>query len=121
MRFVFLVLFNTHIHKRNRNRRGFRVRVGIHSGLDEGADVFWTKRSGRRAYSGSAMRQARLLSDAALGGMVVLSTACLELLRPLPNERLPLGAMVWHSGRCGGRCCEEGVGVRGPCRAGDAS
>eukprot|EP00198_Chlamydomonas_reinhardtii_P009294 XP_001698631.1 predicted protein [Chlamydomonas reinhardtii] len=79
--------------------RGFRVRVGIHSGLDEGADVFWTKRSGRRAYSGSAMRQARLLSDAALGGMVVLSTACLELLRPLPNERLPLGAMVWHSGR----------------------
>ncbi|KXZ46101.1 hypothetical protein GPECTOR_47g378 [Gonium pectorale] len=79
--------------------RGFRVRVGIHSGLDEGSDVFWTKRSGRRAYSGPAMRNARLLSDAALGGMVVLSESSLELLRPLPNERLPQGALIWHSGR----------------------
>lgn len=63
--------------------------------------MFWTKRSGRRAYSGPAMRAARLLSDAALGGMVLLSAATLERLRPLPNERLPPGTLLWHSGRCG--------------------
>ncbi|GFR50637.1 hypothetical protein Agub_g12884, partial [Astrephomene gubernaculifera] len=79
--------------------RGLRVRVGLHSGLEPGCDVCWTKRSGRRAYSGSAMRNARLLSDAALGGMVVLSAATLQRLQPLPNEKLPAGTLVWHAGR----------------------
>ena len=47
-----------------------------------------------------AMQAAKAISDAALGGQVLLSAATLELLQPLHgNERLPAGIMAWHLGR----------------------
>ncbi|KAG2496412.1 hypothetical protein HYH03_005638 [Edaphochlamys debaryana] len=79
--------------------RGFRVRCGMHSGLDPERDVYWTKVSGRRAYSGPAMALAKAVSDLVPGGMVVLTQATWDRLQPWPpTDGLP-GAIAWDRGR----------------------
>ncbi|GFR45048.1 hypothetical protein Agub_g6419, partial [Astrephomene gubernaculifera] len=73
--------------------------VGICSGLVEGRDVVYRKDLGRRmAYSGRCMRLTKLISDAALGGMVLLGASTVERLQPLPRKDLQ-GLLVWHKGR----------------------
>ncbi|PNH06136.1 hypothetical protein TSOC_007526 [Tetrabaena socialis] len=79
--------------------RGFRVRCGMHSGLEEGRDVYWTKVSGRRAYSGPAMALAKTVSDLIPGGMVILTAATFDRLQPWPNHEALPGAIVWARGR----------------------
>ncbi|KXZ47095.1 hypothetical protein GPECTOR_38g332 [Gonium pectorale] len=79
--------------------RGFRVRVGVCSGLVAGRDVVYRKDLSRRmAYSGVCMQLTKLVSDAAVGGMVLLSASAVERLLPLPRRDMP-GLVIWHKGR----------------------
>lgn len=77
--------------------RGFRVRMGMSSGLAPGHDVIWTKRSGRVAYSGHCMQLTRLVSDAGIGGMLLLASDTWALLQPWPEALA--GAKPLHYGR----------------------
>ncbi|PNH10934.1 Receptor-type adenylate cyclase A [Tetrabaena socialis] len=77
--------------------RGFRVRIGISSGLLPGRDVIWVKRSGRVAYSGPCMQATRLVSDAGQGGMVLLSGDAWAALQPWPD--CLAGVKPLHCGR----------------------
>ncbi|GIL53558.1 hypothetical protein Vafri_9128, partial [Volvox africanus] len=79
--------------------RGFRVRCGMHSGLEEGRDLHWAKVGGRRAYSGPAMALAKAVSDLVPGGMVLLTAATFERLQPWPNSEALPGAIIWARGR----------------------
>ncbi|KXZ53745.1 hypothetical protein GPECTOR_6g662 [Gonium pectorale] len=88
--------------------RGFRVRCGMHSGLLESRDVFWTKVSGRRAYSGPAMALAKTVSDLVPGGMVILTDATFQQLQPWPNPEVLPGAIIWCRGRFRVRLGEGG-------------
>ncbi|KAG2447133.1 hypothetical protein HYH02_007879 [Chlamydomonas schloesseri] len=77
--------------------RGFRVRIGVSSGLTVGRDVIWVKASGRVAYSGYCMSLTKLVADAGMGGMVLLSGDAWERLQPWPE---PLAnAKALHCGR----------------------
>ncbi|GIL82371.1 hypothetical protein Vretifemale_11263, partial [Volvox reticuliferus] len=79
--------------------RGFRVRVGICSGLTPGRDLVYCKDLSRRtAYSGVCMQLTKMISDAALGGMVLVSESTAERLLPLPRRDMP-GLILWHKGR----------------------
>ncbi|PNH12300.1 hypothetical protein TSOC_000775 [Tetrabaena socialis] len=60
--------------------RGLRVRMGLSSGVNSGADVCRNAASGRIAYSGYPLRLAKAVTDAAHGGMVLLSEATREQL-----------------------------------------
>ncbi|GIL84902.1 hypothetical protein Vretifemale_13477, partial [Volvox reticuliferus] len=79
--------------------RGFRVRCGMHSGLEEGRDLHWAKVGGRRAYSGPAMALAKAVSDLVPGGMVLLTADTFERLQPWPNSEALPGAIIWSRGR----------------------
>ncbi|GFR45121.1 hypothetical protein Agub_g6501, partial [Astrephomene gubernaculifera] len=68
-------------------------------GLVPGRDVVYRKDlSGRMAYSGQCMQLTKLISDAALGGMVLLGASTVERLLPLPRRDLQ-GLTLWHKGR----------------------
>jgi hypothetical protein len=72
-------------------RRGFRVRIGLGSGLTPGRDVVYVKAVSRRtAYAGPAMALVKRVSDAATGGMVLLATSAVDQLLPLPCKELPV-------------------------------
>ncbi|KXZ51308.1 hypothetical protein GPECTOR_13g795 [Gonium pectorale] len=53
--------------------RGFRVRIGIHSGVRSAAQINRHHPSGRTRYSGPPLLCAKAVSDAAHGGMVFAS------------------------------------------------
>ena len=78
---------------------GFRVRCGLHSGLEPGRDVFYTKVTGRRGYAGPAMALAKTVSDLVPGGMVVMTAAAFARLQPWPSPDALPGAIVWSRGR----------------------
>ncbi|GFH20213.1 uncharacterized protein HaLaN_17297, partial [Haematococcus lacustris] len=53
--------------------RGLRVRMGMHTGITDPADVVFEPVSGRTIYTGPCMELARAVSDAAPGGGLLLS------------------------------------------------
>ncbi|KAG2438779.1 hypothetical protein HXX76_005321 [Chlamydomonas incerta] len=59
--------------------RGFRVRCGIHSGVEEEAELNRAHPSGRTRYSGPILLYAKAVSDAAHGGMVFASRHAVRL------------------------------------------
>ncbi|EFJ49433.1 guanylyl and adenylyl cyclase family member, partial [Volvox carteri f. nagariensis] len=75
--------------------RGLRVRMGMHTGITNEADVAYNKAAARMQYSGEILQYAKAVSDAAAGGMILLSEAT---YRRLPMERLWDKAMVMHVG-----------------------
>ncbi|GIL79822.1 hypothetical protein Vretifemale_9103 [Volvox reticuliferus] len=75
--------------------RGLRVRMGMHTGISNEADVAYNKAAARMQYSGEILQYAKSVSDAAAGGMILLSDAT---YRRLPIERLWDKAMVMHVG-----------------------
>ncbi|KAG2487560.1 hypothetical protein HYH03_013839 [Edaphochlamys debaryana] len=60
--------------------RGLRVRAGLSCGVQSETDIVRDTHNGRTQYSGTCMRVARLVSDAALGGMVLLSECAKDQL-----------------------------------------
>ncbi|GFR48852.1 hypothetical protein Agub_g10806, partial [Astrephomene gubernaculifera] len=75
--------------------RGLRVRMGMHTGIYNDADVASNKAAARTQYSGEILQYGKSVSDAAAGGMILLSEAT---YRRLPMERLWDKAMVMHVG-----------------------
>ncbi|GLI68045.1 hypothetical protein VaNZ11_012368 [Volvox africanus] len=75
--------------------RGLRVRMGMHTGISNEADVAYNKAAARMQYSGEILQYGKSVSDAAAGGMILLSDAT---YRRLPIERLWDKAMVMHVG-----------------------
>ncbi|KAG2501549.1 hypothetical protein HYH03_000056 [Edaphochlamys debaryana] len=75
--------------------RGLRVRMGMHAGISNEADVAYNKAAARMQYSGEILQYAKSVGDAAAGGMILLSEAT---YRRLPMERLWDKAMVMHVG-----------------------
>ncbi|GFR41382.1 hypothetical protein Agub_g2065 [Astrephomene gubernaculifera] len=77
--------------------RGLRVRMGLHSGVPSVADVGCNEASGRIAYSGNPLRLAKAVSDAANGGMILLSETALQqlLLDPSAPKALQNVLLLW--------------------------
>ncbi|KAG2434059.1 hypothetical protein HXX76_007787 [Chlamydomonas incerta] len=75
--------------------RGLRVRMGMHTGISNEADVAYNKAAARMQYSGEILNYGKSVSDAAAGGMILLSEAT---YRRLPMERLWDKALVMHVG-----------------------
>eukprot|EP00198_Chlamydomonas_reinhardtii_P003568 XP_001692904.1 predicted protein [Chlamydomonas reinhardtii] len=76
--------------------RGFRVRCGIHSGVEEEAEVNRSHPSGRTRYSGPTLLCAKAVSDAAHGGMVFASR---HAVRRCDKDLLAGGGVVlWRLG-----------------------
>lgn len=50
--------------------RGFRVRMGMHTGIPLKTDVTFNRTTGHMAYSGMPLKIAKAVGDAAAGGMV---------------------------------------------------
>ncbi|GIL52667.1 hypothetical protein Vafri_8489 [Volvox africanus] len=75
--------------------RGLRVRMGMHTGISNEADVAYNKAAARMQYSGEILQLGKSVSDAAAGGMILLSDAT---YRRLPIERLWDKAMLMHVG-----------------------
>ncbi|KAL6751778.1 hypothetical protein V8C86DRAFT_3029931 [Haematococcus lacustris] len=65
--------------------RGLRVRMGMHTGITDPADVVFEPVSGRTIYTGPCMELARAVSDAAPGGGLLLSA---EAFVRLPHSSL---------------------------------
>ncbi|KAG2485781.1 hypothetical protein HYH03_015493 [Edaphochlamys debaryana] len=61
--------------------RGLRVRMGLHSGADEENAVVFNETNSTFKYQGMFAKTAKLVSDAAPGGMVVLSAEAFARLR----------------------------------------
>ncbi|GIL49556.1 hypothetical protein Vafri_5901, partial [Volvox africanus] len=61
--------------------RGLRVRMGLHSGLDNPNHVFFNRVSSSYHYSGEFAEVTRLVSDSAPGGLVVMSGLAFGRLR----------------------------------------
>ncbi len=80
-----------------RDRRGLRVRVGVHSGVAE-ADVKGSDPQSRRTkYGGRALGTTKAMGDCGHGGTVTLSEACLAALARSPDRLVQL-AHVIHLG-----------------------
>ncbi|KAG2500097.1 hypothetical protein HYH03_001680 [Edaphochlamys debaryana] len=60
---------------------GPRVRMGIHSGLDDGPYMSFNKTNSTHQYSGAFAETAKLVGDAAPGGLITLSGAAFARLR----------------------------------------
>eukprot|EP00198_Chlamydomonas_reinhardtii_P007848 XP_001697185.1 predicted protein [Chlamydomonas reinhardtii] len=69
--------------------RGLRVRMGLHTGLDDPESVAFNKVSSAYAYKGPFAKLAKLISDAAPGGLILLSSATFSRLR---NTRSTTGS-----------------------------
>ncbi|KAG2440502.1 hypothetical protein HYH02_010380 [Chlamydomonas schloesseri] len=61
--------------------RGPRVRMGLHCGLDDGRHVVWNRVNCTFQYTGPFADTAKLVSDAAHGGLVTLSGAAFARYR----------------------------------------
>ncbi|KAG2446180.1 hypothetical protein HXX76_000773 [Chlamydomonas incerta] len=61
--------------------RGPRVRMGLHCGLDDGRHVVWNRVNSTFQYTGPFAETAKLVSDAAHGGLVTLSAAAFARYR----------------------------------------
>ncbi|KAG2486342.1 hypothetical protein HYH03_015046 [Edaphochlamys debaryana] len=72
--------------------RGLRVRMGIHSGLPEGPFVTYNKVNSTFQYSGPFAEMAKLVCDAAPGGLVMLTDAAFARLRSGEPGAAGLGA-----------------------------
>lgn len=75
--------------------RGLRVRMGMHTGIHNDADVAYNKAAARMQYGGEILQYAKAVGDAAAGGMILLGEATYRLL---PMDRLWDKAMVMHMG-----------------------
>ncbi|GFR40153.1 hypothetical protein Agub_g709 [Astrephomene gubernaculifera] len=81
--------------------RGLRVRVGLHSGVRE-HEMTLNKTSGRITFCGLVMRLAKAVSDAAHGGMIVMSEVAAGLLASQTEAAAALaaeGQELWQLGR----------------------
>ena len=56
-------------------RRGLRVRMGMHTGIHNEADVAYNKAAARMQYGGEILQYAKAVGDAAAGGMILLGEA----------------------------------------------
>ncbi len=54
-------------------RRGLRVRVGMHTGIEDAADAVMNKTTGRMQYGGLPLALAKAVADSGHGGMILLS------------------------------------------------
>ncbi|GFR44062.1 hypothetical protein Agub_g5222 [Astrephomene gubernaculifera] len=61
-------------------RRGLMVRIGLHSGVRHMTDLQYSEVAARWKYSGEILAAAKAVSDAANGGDVFISAACLSRL-----------------------------------------
>ncbi|KAG2433417.1 hypothetical protein HXX76_008475 [Chlamydomonas incerta] len=61
--------------------RGLRVRMGLHTGLDDPEAVSFNKVASAYAYKGPFAEMAKLVSDAAHGGLITLSGEAFSRLR----------------------------------------
>ncbi|GLI64166.1 hypothetical protein VaNZ11_007352 [Volvox africanus] len=81
--------------------RGLRIRIGLHAGVRP-SELTRTRASSRISFCGMAIRMAKAVSDAANGGMIVLSDTAAGLLLGTPEVAALLageGTVVWHLGR----------------------
>lgn len=109
--------------------RGLRVRIGLHSGVPDPKDCTHNPTTGRKVYGGPAMKAAKLIGDAAAGGMVRCHTVCLSSIvygmrmwRPQPVNGIITGMQCHKTlvlNRSGGlyidRLCFWRCGVCRPC------
>ncbi|GMH38948.1 hypothetical protein BSKO_06846 [Bryopsis sp. KO-2023] len=65
--------------------RGLRVRIGVHTGVENADDIEVNDASGRTMYTGQSMSMAKAVSDTAHGGQVVVSEST---YKALPLEQL---------------------------------
>ncbi|KAL6750703.1 nucleotide cyclase [Haematococcus lacustris] len=75
--------------------RGLRVRVGLHSGVNEAADAVFNKTTGRMQYGGRPLAMAKAVGDVGQGGMVLLSQAAFE---QLPVSKLASFGLLLNMG-----------------------
>jgi hypothetical protein len=73
---------------------GLRVRVGLSSGVTP-ADVSFNAVAGRRQFGGAALAAAKIVCDAAQGGMVLMSA---PTFAQLVAHALPPGLVALHMG-----------------------
>ncbi|GLI69051.1 hypothetical protein VaNZ11_013593 [Volvox africanus] len=76
-------------------QRGLRVRMGLHSGIDDPHAISTNKASGRTQYGGSFLTIAKRTSDAANGGQICLTD---ETYRQIPSRSLLHRAWVLQMG-----------------------
>ncbi|MEW5311588.1 MAG: hypothetical protein WDW38_003291 [Sanguina aurantia] len=76
--------------------KGLRVRVGMHTGIHLPSDLVYSEVAARMKYSGQILEAGKAVSDAALGGMVLLSAA---VVKGLPREYTHKQALLWNLGR----------------------
>ncbi|KXZ47871.1 hypothetical protein GPECTOR_32g484 [Gonium pectorale] len=85
--------------------RGLRVRMGLHSGLDDPQHVAFNQVSSAFKYYGPFAETAKLVSDAAPGGMITLSSQAFAQLRnsmqrgTTATARVAKEALVVYAGR----------------------
>lgn len=70
--------------------RGLRVRMGLHTGIHNDADVTYNKAAARMQYSGEILVQSKAVSDCAAGGMILLSEVGTH-----PSDYLPPNLPVY--------------------------
>ncbi|GIL56783.1 hypothetical protein Vafri_12094 [Volvox africanus] len=63
-------------------RRGLSVRIGMHTGIRHISDLVYSDVAKRWKYSGEVLAAAKVVSDAANGGDVLIGTATLDRLDP---------------------------------------
>ncbi|KAG2496362.1 hypothetical protein HYH03_005592 [Edaphochlamys debaryana] len=73
--------------------RGLRVRMGLHSGLKDPAQVAFNKVVSSYAYKGDFAELAKLVSDAAPGGLITLSHYAFARLRHTEEPAKPTAAL----------------------------
>lgn len=87
---------------------GLRVRIGLHSGVEDRADIKRNAATNRMEYSGEALANARSVCGAAHGGMVLLSEAA---FRRLPMEQLADQLVLCHMGEYTLKGCNQSLGL----------
>jgi hypothetical protein len=88
-------------------RRGLRVRMGLHTGITTSSDVTFNPTTSHMAYSGTAMKVARAVGDAAAGGMILMSQSTFQALVSMLME-LPGMPQVGKGARRRERLCACG-------------
>lgn len=81
--------------------RGFRVRIGMHSGIVSANDISINRAAGRTQYKGSCLKRARQVGDAAHGGMVLCSG---DTFGMLPLNKFENKSLILYSGEHTCRC-----------------
>ncbi|GIL99552.1 hypothetical protein Vretimale_4691, partial [Volvox reticuliferus] len=76
-------------------QRGLRVRMGLHSGIEDPHAISTNKASGRTQYGGAFLTIAKRTSDAANGGQICLTD---ETYRQIPSRSLLHRAWVLQMG-----------------------